>query len=128
MDEIVVASVRSDFVIIGKIGDVNIEMMLDSGPHRSLLCQDTLVGMRGMSKANLPVHPNLITASGQPLPIVDHIKAMVQIGQLRVRHNFLVVECLVTPAVLGTDSLQKYGLTLDFTATPVAVYQQGNEL
>ena len=127
-DEIVVASVRSDSVITGKIGGVYIEMMLDSGSHRSLLCQDTLVGMRGTSKANLLLRPNLVTASGQPLPMVDHIEATVQIGQLRVRHNFLVVESLVTPAILGTDFLQKHGLTLDFTATPVAVYQQGNEL
>ena len=125
MDEIVVASVRSDSVITGKVGDVNIEMMLDSGSHRSLLhvlCQDALVGMRGMSKANLLVHPNLVTASGQPLPMVDHIEATMLIGQLRVRHNFLVVESLVTPAILGTDFLQKHGLTLDFTVTPVAVY------
>lgn len=119
---------RSDSVIKGKIGDVIVEMMLDSGSHRSLLSQETLIGMRGMSKANLLVRPNLVTASGQPLTMVDHIEATVQIGQLRVRHNFLVVESLVTPAILGTDFLQKHGLTLDFTATPVAVYQQGNEL
>ena len=60
--------------------------------------------------------------------MVDHIEVTVQIGQLKVRHNFLVVEKLVTPAILGTDFLQKHGITLDFTATPVAVYQHGNEL
>ena len=102
--------------------------MLDSGSHRSLLCRDVLVGMKNTCKVNLPVRPKLVTASGEPLPMVDHIEATVEIGQLKVRHNFLVVESLVTPAILGTDFLQKHGLTLDFTVTPVAVYQYGNEL
>ena len=57
-------------------------MMLDSGSHRSLLCQDSLVGMRGTVKADFLTCPNLVTASGQPLPMVDHIEATVQIGQL----------------------------------------------
>ena len=45
-----------------------------------------------------------------------------------MRHNFIVVNSLVTPVILGTDFLQKHGLTLDFTADPVTVYQSGNEL
>ena len=48
------ASVRSDSVIAGKIGDVKLEMMLDSG---SLLCQDNLVEMRATVKADILTCP-----------------------------------------------------------------------
>lgn len=128
VEDNVVATVKSDAVITGKVGGVSLEMMLDSGSQRSLLRTDTLTGMIGTSKASILACPSLVTASGEPLPLIDHIEATVQIGQLKVRHNFLVVESLVTAAIVGTDFLQKHGLTLDFTTTPVAVYQQGNEL
>ena len=83
--------------------------MLDSGSQRSLLCKDILVGMKNTYKANLPVWPKLVTASEKPLTMVDHIEATVEIGQLHVKHNFLVVESLVAPAILGTDFLQSMG-------------------
>ena len=83
--------------------------------------------MKATSKAALQVCPKLVTASGQPLSVVDHIAATVQIGQLKVRYNF-IVNSLVTPVILGTDFLQKHRLTLDFTADPVTVYQSGNEI
>ena len=113
---------------MGKIGEVPTEMMLDSGSARCLVSQDIVLGMKATSKAALRVCPKLVTASGQPLSLVDHIAATVQIGQLKVRHNFIVVNSLVTPVILGTDFLQKHGLTLDFTADPVTVYQSRNEL
>ena len=58
--------------------------------------------MKATSKAALQVCPKLVTASGQPLSVVDHIAATVQIGQLKVRYNF-IVNSLVTPVILGTD-------------------------
>ena len=45
-----------------------------------------------------------------------------------MKHNFIVVNSLVTLVILGTDFLQKHGLTLDFTADSVTVYQSGNEI
>ena len=119
---------KSASIIMGKIGEVPTEMMLDSGSARCLVSQDIVLGMKATSKAALRVCPKLVTASGQPLSVVDHIAATVQIGQLKVRHNFIVVNSLVTPVILGTDFLQKHGLTLDFTADPVTVYQSRNEL
>ena len=92
------------------------------------MSQNVVLGMKATSKAALHVCQKLVTASGKPLSVVDHIAATVQIGQLKVRHNFIVVNSLVTPVILGTDFLQKHGLTLDFTADPVTVYQSRNEL
>ena len=42
-----------------------------------------------------------------------HWTSLVQIGQLKVRHSFIGP---VTPVILGSDFLQKHGLTLDFIA------------
>ena len=37
----------------------------------------------------------LVTASGEDLPMVDHIQVPVQLGELEVLHNFVVVESWV---------------------------------
>ena len=63
----------------------------------------------------------LVTASGEDLPMVDHIQVPVQMGELEVLHNFVVVESLVASIILGVDFLHDNGLVLDFTQTPVAV-------
>jgi len=57
----------------------------------------------------------LVTASGDQLPIIQHVKALVQLGELRVLHELFVVKSLVSPVILGIDFLQINGLTLDFT-------------
>ena len=36
-------------------------------------------------------------------------------------HDFVVVDSLVTPVILGIDFLPQNGLVLDFTCTPVMV-------
>ena len=43
-----------------------------------------------------------------------HIMAPVRVGQQNVLHEFVVVNNLVTPAILGVDFLQRYKLVLDF--------------
>ena len=41
----------------------------------------------------------LVTASGGELPLVDHIKAPIQLGELQIPKTFVVVENLVGPVV-----------------------------
>jgi len=53
----------------------------------------------------------LVTASGDRLPILQHVNALVQLGELHVLHEFVVVKSLVS----RFDFLQRNGLTLDFT-------------
>ena len=58
------------------------------------------------------------TASGDhsdQLPVLQHIKASVQLGELNVLHEFVVVKTLVAPVILGIDFLQGNGLMLDYT-------------
>ena len=53
---------------------------------------------------------NLVTASGDQLPILQHVKASVQLGELHILHKFVVVKNLVAPVILGIDFLQGNGL------------------
>ena len=98
------------------------EMILDSGSAVSLVRGEEIGSVRKKVKSTQSKPQlQLVTASGDPLPIIDHITASVQIGQLKVTHNFAVVHKLVTPAILGIDFLCLHGLILDFTSVPVTV-------
>ena len=93
-------------VTFGKIGGVAVEMMLDSGSSVSLVTQQVLNGC-GSQVERVPAveRVRLVTASGEDLPMVDHIQVPVQLGELEVLHNFVVVESLVAPVILGVDFL-----------------------
>ena len=53
--------------------------------------------------------PQLATASGEPLLVVDHVRAKVKIKELQIAHDFLVVDSLVVPIILGINFLQRIG-------------------
>ena len=118
---ITVAAMKSTATMIkGRFGGVEIELMLDSGSSVSLVQHDVLQDAHNITQvAARPIQ--LVTASGDQLPILQHIKALVQLGELNVSHEFVVVKTLVAPLILGIDFLQGNGLMLDFTQNPVAV-------
>ena len=120
---ITVATVKTNAVLItGELGGVLMEMMLDSGSAVSLVRQDGIYRFRETTVSTIPKQPlRLVTASGEPLPIVDHIVAPVRVQQLDVDHDFVVVNNLVAPVILGIDFMQRHGLILDFTSVPVKV-------
>ena len=104
---ITVAAVKTKAAtILGKIGGSAVEMMLDSGSSVSLIRRDVIAGLQGIRK--IPESPSLrlVTASGEPLVIVEHIQATVCIGNLEIAHNFIVVDRLITPVILGIDFLR----------------------
>ena len=47
--------------------------------------------------------------------------APVRVGQQIVSHGFVVVNNLVTPAILGVDFLQRHKLVLNFVMSPVSI-------
>ena len=51
------------------------------------------------------------------------VKATVRIGKLcqPVHDEFLVVQNLVSPVILGVDFMQQHGVVLDFSADPVGI-------
>ena len=105
----------------GKIAGVSTEIMLDSGSSVSLLRQEIVLGLKGITRRRPPQKLKLVTASGESLPIVDYVEATVVLGNTEMKHYFVVVKDLITPVILGVDFLQDKGLVLDFTTTPVTV-------
>ena len=86
--------------------------MLDSGSVVSLIQQATLSQLQStLPKLQTP-QLHLVTASGNPLPIIAHLLLPVIIGEDSMSHNFVVVHSLVVPVILGMDFLQTCGLML----------------
>ena len=84
--------------------------MLDSGSSVSLVQCDVLKDAQNIVQVTAGRPIQLVTASGDQLPILQHVKALVQLGELHVLHEFVVVKTLVAPVILGIDFLQGNGL------------------
>jgi len=119
---VTVAAVRSQATTVrGELGGKAVNVMLDSGSSVSLVESNTLTGMKDVVGVQCAKSLRLVTASGDQLPILKHIRTCVKLGEFNVMHDFVVVDSLVTPVILGIDFLQQNGLVLDFTCTPVIV-------
>ena len=119
---VTVAAVRSKATVTtGRLGGVLSELMLDSGSSISLVRRDVLPKAQHVRRTEATRSVQLVTASGERLPVLEHIQATVQLGELELLHDFVVVESLVAPVILGVDFLHKNGLVLDFTQTPASV-------
>ena len=122
VDVITVATVRqTNSTVFVTINNVPVEAMLDSGSSISLLRQDIVASVPGEIQSLPHPHHKLVTASGQSLTIVDCVQLIVCLNHLTVSHNFIVVQELITPAILGIDFLQQHNLILDFSTSPVTV-------
>ena len=123
-----VAAVKSKAAIIGgELGGVRVEAMLDSGSSVSLVQSEVLQKALGIEQVKGAKPLRLVTASGDSLPIVDHIRAPIRIGELKLMHEFVVVQSLVAPVILGTDFLHDNTLLLDFTKKPEFVVTRYNQ-
>ena len=95
------------------------EIMLDSGSVVSLIRQDMISPLM-TSVVHIPLpQVKLVTAAGNDLLMVDHIRATVQVQNYTVTHSFIVVDTLITPAILGIDFLQQHSIKIDFATTPI---------
>ena len=100
-------------------------MMLDSGSSVSLIRQDMITcSMQDMVRLQGICNMQLVTASGQPLKIVRRIKVPVSVGNLELNHIFVVVDQLITSAILGIDFFHMHDLVLDFTSMPVEIHKK----
>ena len=63
----------------------------------------------------------LVSAAGEPIPVIGKVVAPIHVGTLHVDIIFVVLHSLITPVILGIDFLQKHGIVLDFTTTPVTI-------
>lgn len=108
-------------VIVGEMGGVKTEMLLDSGSSVSLVQEGLLLQNSGVTRISPATHLELVTASGEKLKVVDHILAPVHVSEVYTNHEFVVVNRLVAPVILGVDFLQKNSLVLDFSSPQVEV-------
>ena len=84
---------------------------MDSGSSISLMMESFAKNCQNQAA---PKGLKLVSAAGEPIPVIG-------VGTLHVDHNFVVVHSLITPVILGIDFLQKHGIVLDFTTTPVTI-------
>ena len=125
-DAVIVAAIKKHAtVIVGEVEGNRTEIMLDSGSSVSLIRRDLLLCIRNAIQLPIPSQPQLVTASGEPLLVVDHIRAKVRIKELQMVHDFLVVDSLIVPVILGIKFLQENQLILDFSYAPVGVRVSG---
>jgi len=124
---VTVATVRNNAtVIIRKVGGVTVEIMLDTESAVSLLRHSEVLSMHTCQSSSRCSSIKLVTSSGEPLPIISFVEATVNItDQFATSHQFLIVDSLIYPIILGTEFLCKHHLCLDFTVT---VQQSGCEL
>ena len=116
-------------VITGRLGGIGVEIMLDSGSSVPLLRNELLQKLDSIVQIPPKTSPlQLVTASGEELPILDNVRVPIHLGELKLMHNFVVVNNLVSPVILGVDFLQANALVLDFTKIPLEVTQACQEV
>ena len=111
----------------GRLGGVAVEVMVDSGSSVSLVRQDVLPQPENIVPVEATQPIQLVTAAGDQLPIIGNIHAPLQVGELQVTHEFVVVDKLVTPVILGVDFLHEHSLVLDFTEASVKIRDAKSE-
>ena len=117
-----VASVQNSLSVVrGFVNGVGVDIMLDSGSSVSLLRQDIVSRMEKVVQIFPQSQPKLVTASGDPLHIVDYVRATVMINDLQVSHDFVVVNELITSVILGVDFLQQHSLVLNFGTMTLSI-------
>ena len=114
-------------VITGTVGEITVEIMLDSGSSISLIQQCLVPRMNLKDLVAMELSHDhqtvLITACGQKLQVNRHIHAAVKLCETNFVHNSVVTEMLVAPVILGVDFFYDQGLVLDLTTSPVSVCQ-----
>ena len=88
-------------VIPGKLGNATVEVLLDSGSSVSLVQQQALSLACWWTSIKPPKCVELVTASGEVLPVLDYVRAPIKVGELDQTHDFVVVENLVASVILA---------------------------
>ncbi|MCY3928892.1 MAG: retropepsin-like aspartic protease, partial [Acidobacteria bacterium] len=94
---------------------------MDSGSSISFVIESLVSDLPHDPSNSLPQGVQLVSAAGDPIPVIGNVTASIRVGNLTVYHPLVVVQSLIVPVILGMDFLQTHGLTLDFTTTPVTI-------
>ena len=63
-----------------------------------------------------------MSAAGESISALGQITTNIQLGNVKADHCFVVVRSLITSVIVGVDFMQKHGLLLDFTTSPVTIH------
>ena len=100
VSNVVVAAVRpSAAVLKGRLGDIEVDILLDPGSTVSLVRSSILPRTLGVNQLK-PGDLQLVSAAGEPMPVVGQANMVVQVGQLSVEHPLVVVDSLISPVIL----------------------------
>ena len=84
---IVVAAVKSQGAIVkGDLGGLCVKVMMDSGSSISLMMESFAKNYEIPSSIT---GLKLVSAAGEPIPIIGEVVAPITVGALRVDHNFV---------------------------------------
>ena len=99
LPNVVVAAVWSQGAVIkGVLGNMCVDVMMDSGGSSISLIMESFAKNYNHQP---PTDLNLISAAGEPIPVIGQVVARISVGNLLVDHNFIVVHSLITPVILG---------------------------
>ena len=117
----VVAAVKSNAATTrGIVENTEVYMMLDSGSSVSLI-QESVLKDLATKKESPPTGLTLVSATGEDIPALGCVSVTISVGTLQVTHPLIIVPSLIASVILGLDFLQKHGLVLDFTVSPVKI-------
>ena len=109
------ARIPFELVVPGKIGTVEIPMLIDSGASVSVMstkCWNKLETAHPERKL-LPTDTKIRTASGEEVPAVGCLLANVDLAGAKYLHQFLVVN-VAEDVILGLDFLARYNVDCDW--------------
>ena len=69
--------------------------------------------------------PQLQTANGHKLTVMETVKAHLQLEQFSTEYGILVTNSLITPVILGIDFLSMHKVRLDYSTDPVSIHVGG---
>ena len=100
-----------------------VDVMMNSESSISLIMESFAKNYNHQPPADL----KLISAAGEPIPVIGQVVAPIHVGNLLVDHNFIIVHSLITHVILGLDFLHKHTIFLDFTTIPVTVHNSSQQ-
>ena len=97
--------------VSGVCGNVNLDMLVDTGASTSFVSENSLRSMQNMPELS-PMNNRVLCADGNDLPVTGVLNTHIQLGNRVLPVRFIVAE-MDYPAILGMDALQKWNAVID---------------
>ncbi|KAL5477031.1 hypothetical protein EMCRGX_G023770 [Ephydatia muelleri] len=105
------AAVSASLFIYGFLEGHRTKMLVDTGSAVTIIRRDIWDGI-SRKQLETPVRA-VLAANGNEISLSGQGDVLVQVGDLSVRHNVLVADCLTQDCILGSDFLLLHGCVID---------------